>query len=78
MIKRAPSPAPIRIVGIEQSWLSNADISKPFDADARLLQRLSAGDPLPRHLLSAMLDQYSVGRPIAGRPGRYLDTDLAS
>jgi hypothetical protein len=35
---------------------------------ARLLQRLLTGNLLPRHLLSAMLDQYPVGRPIAGRP----------
>jgi hypothetical protein len=34
----------------------------------RPLQRLLAGDLLPRHLPSAMLDQYPVSRPIAGRP----------
>jgi hypothetical protein len=39
-----------------------------LDSAARLLQRLLTADLLPRHLLSAMLDQYPVGRPIAGRP----------
>jgi hypothetical protein len=33
---------------------------------ARLLQDLVLGDLLPRHLPTAMLDQYPVGRPIAG------------
>jgi hypothetical protein len=35
---------------------------------ARLLQRLSTGDVLPRPLLTAMCDQYLVSGSIAGRP----------
>jgi hypothetical protein len=35
---------------------------------ARLLQRLFAGDVLPRPLLTAMCDRYLVSGPIAGRP----------
>jgi hypothetical protein len=84
MTKRSPSPATMRTAGIERSGLSKCGVGVigiipiavlvlmlligPLDRAARLLQRLLTGDLLPRHLLSAMLDQYPVGRPIAGRP----------
>src|SRR4029450_3070269 len=79
MTKRSPSPATMRTAGIERSGLSKCVVGGigispiavlvlmlligPLDRAARLLQRLLAGDLLPRHLLSAMLDQYPVGRP---------------
>jgi CubicO group peptidase (beta-lactamase class C family) len=52
----------------DPKWVYHGLLVGPLDSAARLLQRLLAGDLLPRHLLSAMLDQYPVGRPIAGRP----------
>ena len=52
----------------DPKWVYHGLLVGPLDRAARLLQRLLAGDLLPRHLLSAMLDQYPVGRPIAGRP----------
>jgi CubicO group peptidase (beta-lactamase class C family) len=52
----------------DPKWVYHGLLVGPLDSAARLLQRLLTGDLLPRHLLSAMLDQYPVGRPIAGRP----------
>ena len=52
----------------DPKWVYHGLLVGALDSAARLLQRLLTGDLLPRHLLSAMLDQYPVGRPIAGRP----------
>jgi len=52
----------------DPKWVYHGLLIGPLDRGARLLQRLLAGDLLPRHLLSAMLDQCPVGPPIAGRP----------
>jgi hypothetical protein len=78
----------MRTAGIERSGLSKCGVGVigiipiavlvlmlligPLDRAARLLQRLLTVDLLSRHLLSAMLDQYPVGRPIAGRPWKTL------
>jgi CubicO group peptidase (beta-lactamase class C family) len=52
----------------DPKWVYHGLLIGPLDGAARLLQRLLAGGLLPPHLLSAMLDRYSVGRPIVGRP----------
>lgn len=52
----------------DPQWVYHGLLIGPLDSAARLLQHLLTGDLLPRYLLSAMLDQYLVGRPIAGRP----------
>jgi CubicO group peptidase (beta-lactamase class C family) len=52
----------------DPKWVYHGLLVGPLNSAAGLLQRLLTGDLLPRHLLSAMLDQYPVGRPIAGRP----------
>lgn len=52
----------------DPKWVYHGLLLGPLDSAARLLQHLLTGDLLPRHLLSAMLDQYPVGRPIVGRP----------
>lgn len=52
----------------DPKWVYHGLLVGPLAAAALLLQRLLAGDLLPQPLLSAMLDRYSVGGPIADRP----------
>jgi CubicO group peptidase (beta-lactamase class C family) len=52
----------------DPQWVYRGLLIGRLDSAARLLQRLLTGNLLPRDLLSAMLDQYPVGRPIAGCP----------
>ena len=49
-------------------WVYHGLLVGPLRQAALLLQRLLTGDLLPQPLLSAMLDRYPVGGPIAGRP----------
>ena len=49
-------------------WVYHGLLVGPLDQAALLLQRLLTGDLLPQPLLSAMLDRYPVGGPIADRP----------
>lgn len=52
----------------DPKWVYHGLLVGPLTAAALLLQRLLAGDLLPPPLLSAMLDRYFVGGPIADRP----------
>jgi CubicO group peptidase (beta-lactamase class C family) len=52
----------------DPKWVYHGLLFGPLRQAALLLQRLLAGDLLPRPLLSAMLDRYPVGGPVAGRP----------
>ncbi len=52
----------------DPNWVYHGLLVGPPEQAARLLERLLTGALLPRPLLSSMLDRYSVGGPIAGRP----------
>jgi CubicO group peptidase (beta-lactamase class C family) len=52
----------------DPKWVYHGLLLGPLRQAALLLQRLLTGDLLPQPLLSAMLDRYSLGGPIAGRP----------
>jgi CubicO group peptidase (beta-lactamase class C family) len=52
----------------DPKWVYHGLLVGSLQQAALLLQRLLTGDLLPQPLLSAMLDRYPVGGPIAGRP----------
>jgi CubicO group peptidase (beta-lactamase class C family) len=52
----------------DPKWVYHGLLVGPLKQAAFLLQRLLNGDLLAEPLLSAMLDRYPVGGPIAGRP----------
>jgi len=54
--------------GYDLKWVYHGLLMGPLRQAALLLQRLLAGNLLPQPLLSEMLDRYSVGGPIPGRP----------
>ena len=52
----------------DPKWVYHGLLVGPLEQATLLLERLLTGDLLPQHLLSAILDRYRVGGPIAGRP----------
>ncbi len=52
----------------DPKWVYHGLLMGPLEQAALLLQRLLTGHLLPRPLLSAMLDRYSVGGPVRDRP----------
>lgn len=52
----------------DPKWVYHGLLLGPLEQAAKLLQRLFIRQLLPRPLLSAMLDRYSVGGPVENRP----------